>query len=822
MVTSGIGSRSSPIIIDDDDDDGFLPPSNRTDHNSLTKPLPEVMANMVQTRDPTSAMPPEHPNPLTSGIGYSILIRMGYKPGYGLGVNLEGVTSPVKSPVGIGASRPFSSRNQFFRNASPATTGFQSSPAASDHAPESSSLSPADTSAVPRRGWPEYASNQVPHLNSLPVKGSPDRSAIPLGIVPGYTDASKSPHAFGTCKTNTHPNTLPLPVAQPIARTCPPDGPTISGSPNVHLPILVPMPSSTPLALPPPPVNSRTSAPVNPPLAPVEAHSRPLHPLPPIPSPPTPSIPYLPKVKGKSAVLGMHPDDKVKGTRGLFLKDLQPPPTLSRSVVMEILPRKFRTQSFIFDWLSQFTFQPVRHELVEGKAFFEFSTEKDALFAWNSPRMGGQDGLLGVRLFWYRVLPQLVPESTDTTQQDNATGTIESFAQPVQSVSNLPAAELVPEERSEFKADLSQSQISTCNVASPSALVLPSEISVEEFNKALVHSPAKDIRSNPDEQPAHGPSSPNCSGNTSFPPTATTSSLSAPTPLSDPSRNRMATDNAMIGGLPLGGVSGFIPHATVLPILIHPPSPMSSSILASTSPHSSPSTCLTFSPTTLESSVITMLVDPHADPIAPNQELALESHLATETLYAETEVKRTGFEKFDRTLPDSDDPMETTDILAIAKEQALREIVHQSRKRRLLQGPSKQQLTSSTTSTTASLEDLATSFIADAIARPPPSKRVKITPSPSVMAAWGQRLERHVQWSKAIMVKIQSTRSKSERNRLMTILREKDGWMALFSSPVEDAPAPVSPWPDSHPGEGILELSDTDDEDDYDYDEDME
>lgn len=33
---------------------------------------------------------------------------------------------------------------------------------------------------------------------------------------------------------------------------------------------------------------------------------------------------------------------------------------------------------------------------------------------------------------------------------------------------------------------------------------------------------------------------------------------------------------------------------------------------------------------------------------------------------------------------------------------------------------------------------------------------------------------------------------------------------------------PVSPWPESHPDQGILELSDTEDEGDYDSDDDME
>jgi hypothetical protein len=142
-----------------------------------------------------------------------------------------------------------------------------------------------------------------------------------------------------------------------------------------------------------------------------------------------------------------------------------------------------------------------------------------------------------------------------------------------------------------------------------------------------------------------------------------------------------------------------------------------------------------------------------------------------------TEDKGIEFEKVYGTPLGADDFMETTDAVALAKEQVLREMVLQSRKRKLLEPSSTKQPTSAVTSTTASrnaLEDLAANFIADAIARPRPAKIVRITPSPSAMAAWGKRLEQHVESSKAIMAKIQLTRTKAERNRLLAVLREKD------------------------------------------------
>jgi hypothetical protein len=153
------------------------------------------------------------------------------------------------------------------------------------------------------------------------------------------------------------------------------------------------------------------------------------------------------------------------------------------------------------------------------------------------------------------------------------------------------------------------------------------------------------------------------------------------------------------------------------------------------------------------------------------------SSLAAEISYLETEVTPTEFEKVYGTLPQTDGLTDVSDSATLAKEQMLRELVLQSRKRKLLQASSNQQSTSATAPSAASgnaLEQLAENFIADAIARPPPPKRVKITPPPAAMAAWRTRLEHHVKSSKALMAKIQSARSKTERTRLMTILREKD------------------------------------------------
>lgn len=95
MAIVGMGSRSSPIVIDDDDDEDPTPPKSKADSSSSssvkgTPPQQSTPADIAPARDTTPARQ-ENPDQLKSGKGYSILVRMGYKPGYGLGVNFEGI-----------------------------------------------------------------------------------------------------------------------------------------------------------------------------------------------------------------------------------------------------------------------------------------------------------------------------------------------------------------------------------------------------------------------------------------------------------------------------------------------------------------------------------------------------------------------------------------------------------------------------------------------------------------------------------------------------------------------------------------------------------
>lgn len=91
MTAKGIGSRSSPIVIDDDDDVAQPSPITVSSGSSSSRSMTPLQESpgMVKAQDFIPAEPAES-NRLKNNIGYSILVRMGYKPGHGLGTNLEG------------------------------------------------------------------------------------------------------------------------------------------------------------------------------------------------------------------------------------------------------------------------------------------------------------------------------------------------------------------------------------------------------------------------------------------------------------------------------------------------------------------------------------------------------------------------------------------------------------------------------------------------------------------------------------------------------------------------------------------------------------
>ncbi|KAL6302670.1 hypothetical protein BKA93DRAFT_382773 [Sparassis latifolia] len=107
-------------------------------------------------------------------------------------------------------------------------------------------------------------------------------------------------------------------------------------------------------------------------------------------------------------IIGMPADDKPANiNRGIFASLIKnsASPDVSRALVMELLPRKFREFGFVQSWAKQFDQCPIRVELDNrvGKALIEFRNAEAAMAAFNSPRLDGGEGKEHVRVWWYRL-----------------------------------------------------------------------------------------------------------------------------------------------------------------------------------------------------------------------------------------------------------------------------------------------------------------------------------------------------------------------------------------------------------------------------------
>ncbi|KAF8270471.1 hypothetical protein EI94DRAFT_774194 [Lactarius quietus] len=337
--------------------------------------------------------------------------------------------------------------------------------------------------------------------------------------------------------------------------------------------------------------------------------------------------------------IGMPPDEKGAGARGSFPKQLEPPPNFFCSVVMEILPRKFRTQAFVLEWLSQFPFQPIRFELVEGRVFIEFETEREALFAWNSPRMSGKEGLHGVRLFWYIATTPPASEKSGSTKEVNATRTIMKSTQPQSSPRDLTSngfsvSQTVPPapHSPQYKLDSLPQQPSPSTAA----------VAVQVKDTGSVDTSQTTSSSNTNMSCSTSLSD-HLFGNSSTPsPSMTTGLWVGPTTSSDFSNGRLATEHPATRDEPFGGAADFAPRASISPTLISfPISPASSSTLASSSASVSPSLVPSLTTNTPDSWHTPMVLDDKALSMpSHHRELMQESQLPMETSHPETGGKQ--------------------------------------------------------------------------------------------------------------------------------------------------------------------------------------
>lgn len=116
----------------------------------------------------------------------------------------------------------------------------------------------------------------------------------------------------------------------------------------------------------------------------------------------------------KKKSIGVAHDPQHPGSQGSFqnLGGTQPPPDPSRTLVMVLLPKKYRNPTFVITWASRFGQPPpqrVELDSKAGKALIEFSKAQFAKDAYASRRLSGGNGKEHIRVWWYQAPHQPAP-----------------------------------------------------------------------------------------------------------------------------------------------------------------------------------------------------------------------------------------------------------------------------------------------------------------------------------------------------------------------------------------------------------------------------
>ncbi|EMD35645.1 hypothetical protein CERSUDRAFT_116384 [Gelatoporia subvermispora B] len=202
---------------------------------------------------------------------------------------------------------------------------------------------------------------------------------------------------------------------------------------NSYAPLPLPPSSMAPSYIPTPPPPSlpakplgRLSSQTNLQHAQMHTHSRKNAPLsarvaPPLPPPQVPLplppsridiLPPQPTVSAPPAVakiIGMPPVTDESAMFGRYPRagELYPPIDPTRTLVMELIPKKFRNLEFVAAWANRFD----RKKRIDvdpsfGKALIEFTRTDLAFQAYEGPRLTGGQGREHVRVYWFRHMPQ--------------------------------------------------------------------------------------------------------------------------------------------------------------------------------------------------------------------------------------------------------------------------------------------------------------------------------------------------------------------------------------------------------------------------------
>ncbi|KAI0322924.1 hypothetical protein OF83DRAFT_1091355 [Amylostereum chailletii] len=403
---TGAGTSSSPILIEDSDDERVGGTPRRS---SLL--IPALSQQTIRPRI-------EKEDPIVGGKGHDMVMRMGFQPGSGLGLNLEGAVlantgsnptavNHLRRPVSLTAAlatsytvtpvkenvhegRTANGKNQI-------ATRKQKKNANAvlctqvNHGGFPASSEPILAQKRKEDDFPKLLENhacEAPNQSIGPADARlPHHAHSPQPIPQGYEAVYDPPSPIS-------PDLFPFPVTYQQSQWPPQSFMTT-------MPIPYPFFENSHSILPPeePAFSMEVQS------LPFPSHTAGIASLPPKPPPRKykPSrasydkarITYIPE-KGMIGV-GQEP-----GRHRSFAEPNSSSVHADSKLVLEGVPRKYRTNGFIDNWLEQFGgLGPVKHfQLAGGRVGIEFASVEDASRAFKSPRMGGSDGLTGVRARW--------------------------------------------------------------------------------------------------------------------------------------------------------------------------------------------------------------------------------------------------------------------------------------------------------------------------------------------------------------------------------------------------------------------------------------
>ncbi|KAL4066974.1 hypothetical protein V8B97DRAFT_2064545, partial [Scleroderma yunnanense] len=419
MTVHGAGSLSSPIVISDDEEEAIVESQLRVlSSSSSPSGADDFKETSPSTFEGFSASD-LHVNPsIAKSVGYSMALRMGFRPGHGLGFELD------VEPVSMA----------FKRKRTDSGIGFQSS---SDDSESPFQNGPTgDERKKPKPNYPPRASEASPPVQSQTAQlQKPTAFKAPLSsslAVPSDSGPSKTAARI----THAHEGALP-PMPQPphldpfgVFPACSAPGlqemwppPWLAFSTPPYGLWQGPMPSFSEIASAV--ANTAVHSPSNSGSVQQEV-TRETH------GPPPSQHPGPPK---STVSIGRGPEADLQGTHGTYSKPVAPPPNPSCTLVLDVIPPRFRSAAWLETWAANASQLPalrVDIDSKKGKGLVEFPDMVTAQKAFNSKQLRGK-GRHSIKAWWYR--PSGV--ASTTAHLNNSAGELEEGE-----IVEIPASEV--------------------------------------------------------------------------------------------------------------------------------------------------------------------------------------------------------------------------------------------------------------------------------------------------------------------------------------------------------------------------------------------